>query len=407
MAKSIPDPMLTPGRRIKYLALPLLGSALLILVLILISKPTVVEVTVRASEAALTVVPRPEGVPISLLHPAIELQALQWTGAGQIEVTLAAPTAGRVPMQLAETGVVALRAREPFHPDVTLRCPTRLRLLHSRGDRLNITLDPAVCDPGWICEVFPQEDLELSMKGEVVSAREGPPPDAPIRLARDGAAIRFTGGAAPTKLGMRLLFEQQGLMTLRVIDPETGAVSAPGLNLPVALPQERILQPAGDQLVLLERQPIDPEVGLVLTSGLTVRELSFYRRAGDDAESFLLGGSIRFLSWEKPPVALPRGFLLQLLPKYQTFRLEALRMTEEGLELVLWGKPSRIKLGPTPEFMPNQLPSCFLWLWTHHLSKLIVPTLLAVMSAIVALVVETHTFSAPPRPFSPDCLVVG
>jgi len=225
--------------------------------------------------------------------------------------------------------------------------------------------------------VPPQDDFNLRLNnvGLTVDAERFHDPEA--RLEPAAAAIFFSGGTRKAELGLAPVVEPQGLTTVSIVDPREG--------LRLKLPQEPILIPVGERLVLLERESADPEAGALLAPNLDVVAPAFYRRTALrhvtlHEESFLLDGRIRFPGGEKETVELARGTLLRL-PDRTRLRLESLRMVDGDLELVLWGKPASLETGPTQGLMSEALPSVFVWLSTHRL-----PLVFSVLGTFLAAV---------------------
>jgi hypothetical protein len=381
MASRLPE-TLTREQLLSVLAALAAAGVLAVTVLLVVTKATVVRIELRLDEVSLTVLPPPQST-VDLLHPELEVRDLQWKGADRFEATLAEPRAGRATADLDETSVIGLGADAVFRPEVRLRRPARLKLVPSRRGDLTMTFDPvagAPDDPGWVSEVLPRGDFVLRLRNVDLVIDTERFPDAEAKLEPAAAAIFLSGGTMRTELGLTPVVEPQGLTTVRFVEPLEG--------LRLKLPPGPNLIPVGERLVLLEREPEDPEAGALLAPNLDVVAASLYRRTGLrhvslHEESFLEGGRIRFPGGEKEPVELERGTFLRL-PDRTRLRLESLRMVNGEIELVLWAKPASLKAGPTPGLMSEVLPSVFVWLSTHRLA-LVFGVLGTFMAAVLGL----------------------
>lgn len=398
MAKRFTETV-TRGLLLTTLAVLAIASVVVITLLLALNKATVVELDVRVDEVSFTVVPPRESA-IELLRPLLEVRDLQWEGADRFEATLATPQAGRAMALPERSSVIGLGSAADesgagaFMPVIRLRRPMRLKLEPEGLDSLTMTLDPvrgsaarrlgfaADPEPGdWICQVPPREDLELRLRGVELVVNTERLLDPAVRLESAASAIVFMGGTRKAELGLQPVLEPQGLTALYVINPQTGEVEKTGKGLSLKLPNEPLLIPMGERLVLLEREAVDPEARRLLAPGLTVVAPAFFR--GDVTmreESFLVGGQIRFPAGEKEPVELRQGFLLRV-SEQTPLQLRSLRMVGGNLELVLWGKPASLELGPTSELMDDLLPSVFEWLSTHGL-----PQVYSVLGMLLAAV---------------------
>ncbi len=398
MAKWLPE-KLTRGQLLTVLSGLVLAAVAAVAVLLVLPKSTVVELTVRVDEVGLTAVPPVDGV-AELLDSELEVRSLRWRGAESFAATLAPPRPGRATAVPPASGAITLRRAAdaaPFAPVVRLARPLRLEIVPARRDQLAITFSPvgdlAARRLGftggpragdWLCQVPAAQDLELRLRGvELTLGRERLSDPGP-RLDGNAAAIELRGGGRPATLGLRLDPPAVGGTAVRVLDPRTGELSAPAEGLDLSLPQERMVVPMGEELVVLEHRP-DSGSGPLLAPDLAVVAPSFSRFEGTGRErSFLRGGRIRFPAGEREAVELEPGFLLRL-PAETELRLRSLRLAGGDLELVLWGQPASVELGPTPELMDELLPSLFVWLSTHRLPALIFSAVGAVVAAVLAL----------------------
>jgi len=96
----------------------------------------------------------------------------------------------------------------------------------------------------------------------------------------------------------------------------------------------------------------------------------------------LIGGQVRFPAKERENVELERDFLLEV-PDPAQLKLKSFQLIDGHLKIVLWGKPSSVLLGPTPDLMAELLPSYFVWLYTHKLSTFVFSTIGGVVTTCI------------------------
>src|SRR4029079_10257735 len=124
--------------------------------------------------------------------------------------------------------------------------------------------------------------------------------------------------------------------------------------------------------VLFEPEPAQVHTWTLLRPELPVRDLKFTRWVQFEAKSALLGGTVRFPGGEKEPIQLERGFFLTVwMRRGVPMTLRSLSFVDGQLEMVLWGEPRSLKIGPTSDLQFERLPSYLEWLYAHRLGSLI------------------------------------
>ncbi len=357
-------------------------ATLVVLVLAFLPKSTIVEFTLQVKQVSFTVpAPRPPDTAILFFDPGLKVTALQWKGADNFLAATGSSAAPADTMRLPRESPVSLSSAGTFHPLLRLRGETRLSLQPFRQDRILLALTPAHAAPHvWQNSVESGQALRMRWEGSSASSAEGSTQEAD--WAPSHPPVFFSGGSQPAELGLRLPAQAAAATTvMQVIAIESGQASEPK-HVPIVLPEAQLLLPAGDRLIFLKKEK-DAD-GVLLCDNLAVRAPEFYRLSGFQEESFLLGGQVRFPAKEKEPMELERDFFLRI-ESAEPLRLKALRLRNSTLELVLWGKPRRVELGPTLGLSNELLPSYFTWLYTHRLGTLIFSTLTGVVTACLGL----------------------
>jgi hypothetical protein len=124
----------------------------------------------------------------------------------------------------------------------------------------------------------------------------------------------------------------------------------------------------------MEKELFEEKATTLFTPDIDIQQPKFYRLSDYEIENYLIGGQIRFLGKEREDVELEKDFLLKV-NNNEPLKLKSMQLINGHLQLVLWGKPSSISLGPTPGLMSELLPSYFIWLYTHKLGKLVFSTI--------------------------------
>ena len=96
----------------------------------------------------------------------------------------------------------------------------------------------------------------------------------------------------------------------------------------------------------------------------------FFRLFGLQEQSFVISGSIRFPSKERGAVNIENDAFVRIADN-QPLKLKSMALADGNLKLVIWGRPSSLKVGPTAGLLNEQLPSHLLWAYTHRTSTLL------------------------------------
>lgn len=367
-----------PGRR----ALLLLAGALalagvIVLILAFLPKSTVVEITVRAEQVSFILPgPRPPDTAILLFDPGVRAASLQWKGADEV-IAVTGPAAAQLDtMPLPRDGAVNVSSEEPFHPALRLRRDMHLSLRPYRQEKIVLTLAPLAETPhAWQSSVASMRGLRLRRENSAASNFLTQADAGELEVPPAAPPVFFNGGKGPAELGLRLPATASRPMTvMQIVEVESGEVSEPR-RVAVDLPEPKTALAAGNRIIVFEKEK-EP-AGQLLCANLAVRAPEFYRLSGFQEESFLLGGRVRFPAKEKETVELERDAFLRIEGAHP-LRLKTLHVKNGALELVLWGKPASIELGPTLGLSNQLLPSYLLWFYTHRLGTLIFSVLTAV-----------------------------
>jgi hypothetical protein len=380
----------SPKRLLAALGLVVFLTSLAILTLVFNHKSTVVELTVTVKQAAFAVLPpRPPETVTLLLDKTLKARSAQWKGAEALIVGVANSLADRDTIALNGGGVISVSGEEPFQPVVKLRSQTHVIIQPHRADRLMLALtqDPSL--PGWQSTVEARGGLQVKLRDTPLPSKFA----SPANSVSDGSAVLAVASASPllilggryeAEFGLHVDSpEIQPSTLLQEIDLASGIVLSTK-RVPMALPQDHMILPSGNRLIVLTKQPPGESAVALFEANLNVQAPEFYRLSGFQEESFLLGGRIRFPAKEKATVEIERDFFLDVAGS-EPLKLKSMRLKRGALELVLWGKPSSLKLGPTVSLMSELLPSYFIWAYTHQLGALVFTTLGWMVTASLAL----------------------
>jgi len=400
-------------------------TLLLISFLMLENKPTLVELSVKVTRAGFEVLPpvheeEDAGASdaatltsirrISLFPSSLQVRTLEVRDVDCVETTL--DGVGPVGLQTEPGGSVEVRMDESFHPVLELNGPTSLAIGIAGRDKVSVALEqsrpslappadvrpvmagsapdslctePAVTDRGWTGSL--QTGLAMALRlrevrgaGPAEASLAGSSPTEIHQVPWNAARFHIAGGRRDSEMRLALPHAAEPSTVLRVLDPATGEVSPPK-NLPILLSEPRSVS-WKDQLVLLEPEPVEARGVPLLRPDLKIRDLELARRVQLEAQSFVLEGEVRFPAKEKDSIKLEPGTFVSLTadPRHPLI-LRSLEVSGDSLDLLLWGEPTSLRTGPTPELRAERLPSYFEWLYTHRLGGLVYGTL-AYVSAL-------------------------
>jgi len=120
----------------------------------------------------------------------------------------------------------------------------------------------------------------------------------------------------------------------------------------------------------------------LLWPNLHIEQPNFFRPEKSEIDNYLESGDIRYLSGDRPPLSLKSSFLLSLEAE-EPLTLRSLTLTHDKFAIVLLGRLSSLRLGPTVDLQAEQLQSLFVWAYTHKLRTFIYATVAWVAGLIV------------------------
>lgn len=369
MARSSNAP---PGRLLLILAAVAAVTLAVVGALLFRTRSTVVEIEAEVQRFEVTLAP-PERNPeqkMDFLAPSLRTRRLDLLGAGSLEAFL--DGSGRITLRPGPDDVVRVAAGEPFQPLLSVFGPTRIAL-ETAGQNVRIEIIGGDTGSGvWSGAVPAGAGLDLEMwsaSGENI--RHAVSPDAPDLILASGRTKGVVGLSLPEPGAPATV--------LRLVDTTTGGVTE--RRLPFGTSEARALA-WGDRLAFLEPESARPEP--LLRPCLKAVRPRFFRSDRFDQDSFITGGKIRFPGGEKGDLDLDPRVLLSLRSA-APLTLGSVVLRDGRLAVTLWGRVTSLKLGPTPELQREELPSLFVWLCTHHLSKLLYSTLGVVLTLSVAV----------------------
>ncbi|MGH0029592.1 MAG: hypothetical protein ACQGVC_07365 [Myxococcota bacterium] len=313
----------------------------------------------------------------SLLPADLRVVQAEWRGLRAID-------AG-AEIEEPDEARLQLRSQQSFRLDVALDGGAELRIVTDGPRRVDLIFEnpqggtfPLRSNVRW------SEGLELRSEGLPLPEGWGEFADVGwVAAAPDRPRMRLEGLGAVPRLGFELATgggpEERAIW---VVDPaglETGARL--GLDVPTAtLPLS-----VGDRLVFVETDQGDDASRLVLRRNLVAEDVRFWQPVYDDAESYVVGGRIRFPGRERGDIDVPRDFLLDLEPM-DSLRLRQVAVREEGLAIQIAGTVRDLRLGPGIEYLRSLAPSRLLtWYSRGELNWLVGYILVPVLVAFVGL----------------------
>jgi hypothetical protein len=413
------------------LAVTGLGVSLLVLV----NRPTVVELKVSVRQIDLDIESPSESMVdpdsayalrrVSLLDPGLVLTSLEAKDFECIETTL--ETVGRVVLRPSSGGSVTLDTMgsgdsgadvegqgaadeaETFQAELIIQDPLRLSIEAPGRNSLLMKLQPSgksasspangsqpssrssrcsePAEGDWSGQISTGVEMTAGLRNVRVASlggrfRSDISGTRSYRVPADADSITILGGRRASRLNLALPLDRNPATWMRVLDPATGEVVATR-RLPFALSEARVI-PWQDRVVLLDMNPGEPWP--VLRPNLRVRRIEFSRRVELEPTSYVTGGKVRFPAGEKEAIEIePDSFLALSLKPDEPLTLRSIAFSRGGLDLVLWGEPTSLRLGPTPELRVECLPSYLEWLLAHRLAQLIYVVLAWIAGSTLAL----------------------
>lgn len=415
------------------LGIILAATGLGVSLLVLINRPTVVELKVSVRQVDLEIESPSETMVdegsahalgrISLFDSGLALSSLEAKEFECIEATL--ETVGRVALRPRSGGSVYLDTAEAdgtgaglegldaaegeaetFQVELTGEDAIRMNLTASGRNSLLIKLQPSLAsartsengsrpaagaphcpqpaEGEWVSQVPTGVEMTANLRSVEIAGL-----DQEFRSALRGThAYRVTGpvsiygGRRMSRLNLALPLDRNPSTLMRVLDLATGQVAATQ-RLPFML-SEPLVVPLQDRIVLLDVSPGEPWP--VLRPNLRARRVDFSRRVVLEPVSYVVGGTVRFPAGEKGSIEIePDSFLALSLDDDAPLTLRSITLAKGRLDLVLWGEPTSLRLGPTPELRDERLPSYLEWLLAHRLAHLIYAVLAWIAGSTLAL----------------------
>lgn len=314
---------------------------------------------------------------VGLLEPSFLARRLDLQGAGRIEAFLA--NGGRTLLRPGPEEAARLTSPDLFPFHLSLYGPTPVSLAAGRavsgGHALRITLPPAgTGDQPWSGTVPAEPGLAL----------DAPSPAGPVHgeIAPYTIDVTLAGGKAEAVLALFLPEEPAAATMLRLVDPLTGDTVE--RRLPFAISEARTLA-WRDRLALLEPVAAASRPRVLLRPGLSVSHPRFFETRRFETRSFLRGGKIRFPGGEKGDLEIEPEALLRLETE-EPLTLRSAALQDGHLAILLWGRATSLHLGPTRELQSEELPSLFVWLYTHRLRTLVYSTVASILGLSLAVI---------------------
>lgn len=349
-----------PKRLLIILGIVTLITGVSILCLLFIHVPTVVEMKVITDGVSFAVspTPPPSDSPLSLLDESLRVRSIEWTYGAVLE---------KPKKQQNTYNIIQVSRDTPFSPKVKLFKKTDLNI-QLYVNQLSIALNQESSESiGWqniitghtSNKITLNETINQQDNGAIVSA------SSPIRISGNKPTANLVLDLIPPK--------KHNSTSIKIIDLNTGRVIRKN-TISVDIPQQHLVFPRGNRLIIIEKELAEEKATTLFKPDIDIQQPKFYRILDNESESYLIGGQIRFLGKERDDVELEKDFLLKV-NNNEPLKLTSMQLINGHLQLVLWGKPSSISLGPTPGLMAELLPNCFIWLYTHKLGTLVFSTI--------------------------------
>ncbi|KAB2835043.1 MAG: hypothetical protein F9K48_05095 [Candidatus Brocadia sp.] len=264
----------------------------------------------------------------------------------------------------------------PFNPKIQLFKKTDMHI-QPYINQLIIALNQESSESrGWQNIITGHASNKITLKESINQQDNGKPISA-------SSQIRIIGNKQDARVVLDLIPEEKHNSTsIKIINLNTGREIRKN-TVPVDISQQHLVFPRGNRLIILEKELVEEKATTLFTSDIDIQHLKFYRPFGYEIENYLMGGQIRFLGKEREDVELEKDFLLKV-NNNNPLKLKSMQLINGYLQLVLWGKPSSISLGPTPGLMAELLPNCFVWLYTHKLGTLVFSTIGGVLTLCIS-----------------------
>jgi hypothetical protein len=400
--KATEKPADRPATRLLVMAGILLAALAILAVLMFNTRPTVVEIHLVLDEVVLDLLPpalaggddlasSPAPALLVTFEPladSLTTPSLKVRRADHVKATVDGRERWLRPLP---EGTIDLRAQhEPMQLRLALRGAVSAGFQAARrlggGARVTLDLDPGrsvATEEGRAASPVRLEighsELSLALDRVRVSDPHGLEPrlaEQEVHPVPAGSPHLVVQGAPrePCQVSLTVEPGTGPGATMRVLDPASGEVS-PERRIDLPLSEPRMVS-WNDRLVVLE-----PDAGMpatpLLRPGLPVDDIELWRLPKGEPVSFVQGGSIRFPLGEKEKIDIEPGFFLSL-ESDRPLTLRSLDVAGGRLRMVLWGRPSKLLLGPAPDLQAERLPNLLSWLYTHSPDGLIYTVLAGV-----------------------------
>jgi hypothetical protein len=152
-----------------------------------------------------------------------------------------------------------------------------------------------------------------------------------------------------------------------------------------------------DLVIAPARSDVTLDLGLpaeksLFRANIPIDGPKFYRSDLDNPEvyqSLVIGGRISFPDGEAQTIELDPGAFIQvenaceLLERCDLLALHSVRPKGEGLAVVIYGRLEHLKVGGTPGFMSEQLPSRLAYFYTHQATRAVLSAIGAVLALLL------------------------
>jgi hypothetical protein len=363
-------------------AVVVLTSAVL-MILAVIPKTTLIELSVRAQRVSFTAMPTLSGESLEPLHNRLKIHGMEIQGSDFFTARLDHTADRQFDLQPHTT--IYLKCQRPSKPVLKLFGGATVDLRAYKREHIVAMLELSGDEPKPMWQSWIQGPCEMKMNQPAVSAVDGRtdlPVEEWVQLDKD-SRLRLSGGKRESTFRMHLSgVYDSAVSQLKVIDLQTGRTTVTQ-DLDLHLPQSPTIIPHQDRLIVLEKNPAAKHRVQLLKTNLDVVAPRFFKLTGQQEESFVRGGTIRFPAKERQPVSIePDAFIK--VDGSTRLKLKSMALVGGQLELVLWGRPASLKIGPSAGLLNQHLPSLLLWAYTHRSGTLMFSILGWILGSTIA-----------------------
>ena len=363
-------------------AVVVLTSAIL-MILAVIPKTTLIELAVRARRVSFTTMPTLSGESFEPLQNRLKIHSMEIQDSDFFTARLD-HTPDR-PYELQPHTAITLKCRRPSKPVIKLFGGATVDLRAYKREHIIAMVELSGDEPSPMWQSWIQGPCEFKMNQPPVKTVDRPvdlPVDEWVRLDNN-SRLRLSGGKRASTFRMHLSgVSGSAASQLKVIDLQTGRTTVTQ-DLDLQLQQSPTIIPHQDRLIVLEKNAAAKRRVQLLKANLDVMDPRFFKMTGQQEESYVRGGSIRFPAKERQPVSIePDAFIW--VDDDTRLKLKSMALVDGQLEMVLWGRPASLKIGPSAGLMNQHLPSLLLWAYTHKSGTLMFSILGWILGSTIA-----------------------